>query len=455
MSSTQLAQVLVAISLLVAAAHIVGQVFARFRQPAVIGEIVGGLLLGPSLLGVISPGAVHALFPSTGPTATVLSALSQLGLVLLMFCSGMELRAAFHRADRRLVTAIAVTGMILPFSIGLLLVRVAGVEHLSGPAHDNAAVVVVFSLAIAVTSIPVISRIMFDLGILHTSFARVVLSVAVTEDVVVYVILALTLGAAATSGAPLTDALGIEPGSLAQATAHVGATLVVLVALLVVMPLILQRLAQTRRNADRVVPALTRDLVLLLLVCAACIAVGVAPMLGAFATGIAAARSSGTEAAEARGALRDFSFAFFIPLYFATVGLQLDLVHHFDPIFFVWFAVAASLAKTVSVVLGGLVGGAGRRDSANLAVAMNARGGPGIVLATVAFQAHVINEEFYAALVMLAIVTSLAAGSWLGRLVRTGRLGELRTEPTTHVSTGPVRESEWVVGAGEMLREDA
>ena len=105
-------------------------------------------------------------------------------------------------------------------------------------------------------------------------------------------------------------------------------------------------------------------------------------------------------------------------MYFAIVGLQLDLVRHFDPVFFVWFLVFACAAKAASVYLGARLGGEGRRGARNLAVATNARGGPGIVLASVAYSAGIIGQEFYACLVMLAIVTSLLAGSWLGRVVR-------------------------------------
>jgi Kef-type K+ transport system membrane component KefB len=139
-------------------------------------------------------------------------------------------------------------------------------------------------------------------------------------------------------------------------------------------------------------------------------------------------------------------------LYFASVGLKLDLVHHFDPVFFLWFAVAASIAKTLSVLAGGIVGGAGRRSATSLAVAMNARGGPGIVLATVALQAGVVNESFYSALVMLAIVTSLAAGAWLGRLVRTGRLDELATDVVPDVSPEEPEDSKEEVAANGTLR---
>ncbi len=120
----------------------------------------------------------------------------------------------------------------------------------------------------------------------------------------------------------------------------------------------------------------------------------------------------------AKVAVTQFSFAFFIPVYFAVVGLQLDLLHNFSVLFFLGYLAFACLVETISVYAGARFGGQRPAASVNLAVAMNARGGPGIVLASVAYGAGIINQSFYAILVLLAIVTSLLAGSWLDRVPR-------------------------------------
>jgi Kef-type K+ transport system membrane component KefB len=150
------------------------------------------------------------------------------------------------------------------------------------------------------------------------------------------------------------------------------------------------------------------------------LSIGVAPVFGAFAAGIVAGTAQGDRAVGARRGIADFAFAFFIPIYFAIVGLQLDLIHRFDLPFFLLLLVLASAAKATSVYVGARAAGDGHVAARNLAVALNARGGPGIVLASVARDAGIINDEFYSSLVMLAIATSLAAGAWLERMVRTG-----------------------------------
>src|SRR5581483_4959710 len=122
--------------------------------------------------------------------------------------------------------------------------------------------------------------------------------------------------------------------------------------------------------------------------------------------------------------LTQFAFAFFIPIYFAVVGLQLDLLHGFPVLFFLGYLAFACAVKAVSVYAGARVGGQRHTSAVNLAVAMNARGGPGIVLASVAYGAGIINQSFYAVLVLLAIITSLVAGSWLARVPREQLLAE-------------------------------
>ena len=114
--------------------------------------------------------------------------------------------------------------------------------------------------------------------------------------------------------------------------------------------------------------------------------------------------------------LRASRFGFFIPIYFAIIGIQLDLIHHFNVVFFLGFLAFACVAKAASVYLGARLSRENKFMSASLAIAMNARGGPGIVLASTAYAAGIINQTFFVSLVMLSIVTSLAAGSWLERV---------------------------------------
>jgi len=266
----------------------------------------------------------------------------------------------------------------------------------------------------------VISRIMHDLGILDTSFARVVLGVAVLEDLVLYVVLAIAIGyAGARAGAlfGLPDALGIAAGSNADLAYHILATLAFLAVSLAAGPAAYRWIGGLRVNLIQRASPIGHQLTFMLLLTIAALGLGIEAFFGALVAGIVVG-STEQEPSEATMALTSFALAFFIPIYFAMIGLGLDLVHGFSLVFFAGFLFAACAIKAVSVYAGARVAGETGRSSLNLAVAMNARGGPGIVVASTAFAAGIISQPFYAVLVMLAIVTSLAAGAWLGRVPR-------------------------------------
>ncbi|HKC28875.1 MAG TPA: cation:proton antiporter [Jatrophihabitans sp.] len=424
LATSDVARLLVALTVLLIAAHGVGALFARLRQPRVIGEIVGGLLLGPTALGAWSPHAQQWIFPKNGPTATVLGAIYQLGLLLLMYLSGIEVRSWIKRREARTGAFVLILGTTIPFLAGIAALGLINESRFFGPSGNARSFLLVFAIAMAVTSIPVISRIMFDLGILGTPFSRIVLGVAVVEDIILYVVLAVALGIAAKPGTALyglPGALGLHPGSAGDLVYHAIATVAVLGLFLLVGRPLYRTAARSRFNMIRQWSPVAFQLVFMLAACVGCVFLGIQPFFGAFVAGIAAGaatREPDPVEEGARVAVSQFAFAFFIPIYFAVVGLQLDLLHGFSVLFFLGYLAFACAVKALSVYAGARVGGQRRRSAVNLAVAMNARGGPGIVLASVAYGAGIINQSFYAVLVLLAIVTSLLAGSWLGRVPR-------------------------------------
>ena len=346
------------------------------------------------------------------------------------------MRRLLQRDAARTVGLIASLGLLLPFAAGLALVAILGTRGVVGTAANHTALILVFGMAVAVTSIPVISRIMHDVGLLGTRFARIVLSVAVIEDIVVYVVLAVAVGLVETSGSKafgLPTLLGIH-GVTASSIYHtVVAVLFLGLALRLGGPAY-RTLARMRANPlARRSPA-AFQLLWMLSLAAGALALGLVPLYGAFVAGIAVAVAGESLIEKDRNPLAGISFGFFIPIYFATIGIQLDLIHHFDAPFFLGFLAVACIAKAASVYLGARLSRENRFMSASLAVAMNARGGPGIVLASTAYAAGIINESFFVTLVMLSVVTSLLAGSWLERVaVRLGGTGRPRPLTLTGV----------------------
>jgi Kef-type K+ transport system membrane component KefB len=447
LSSESIAQMLVSLGLLLTAAHVLGYVFARLHQPRVIGEILGGLLLGPTLLSSAFPGAFAWIFPSDGPTPAILGAVYQLGLMLLMYCSGAEMRSLFRREERKVVTAITAGGIFVPFAAGLALVSVISTGSLEGPNAGHAPFVLVFGIAIAVTSIPVISKILFDLGIIGTSFSRVVLGAAVVEDVVLYIALAIALGLAGSGGSTpfgIPGILGLSPASGANVIYHVVSEVAFIGLALAIGPRLFRWALGLKLNLLKRSDHVAYQMAFVFALATLSLFLGVVPLFGAFVAGIVAGTSTSERVIAARESIKRFSFAFFIPIYFAIVGLQLDLVRSFDPLFFLGILAFATAIKAVSVYVGARAVGEDHTSSTNLAIAMNARGGPGIVLASVAFDAGIVSRSFFATLVMLAVVTSLFAGAWLDRIVRKNlplRAGERPRDVDEGAGTDPVAET--------------
>jgi Kef-type K+ transport system membrane component KefB len=403
--------------ILLASAHLLGNFFARLRQPRVIGEILAGVLVGPSLLKV-SAGFAGA--PAASEKAAV-DVLYWLGLLFLMFLSGAETRGLFNREDRKEVSFLAIVGTGLPFVVALIVGSRLSLSSMMGTVQRRVPLLLIIGIAVAVTSIPVISRIFFDLKILHTRFARLVLGVAVMEDIGLWAVLAI-----ATALAQSQDV----PASLIAR--QITFTLIYFVIGLTVMPRIWRRIHEAGWNAfAKSSPAAYLLMILFAYVGLAAV-LKINLVFAAFLAGLVVPNRV-PRFIEAINSVRGMAFGYFIPIYFALVGYKLNLGKDFSPSLLAWFLVIACVIKLISVLIGARLAGFNVSDSVNLAVATNARGGPGIVLASVAYEAGIINMQFYTTLILLAVLTSQLAGAWLEFVLRRGR--PLLSEQTVATTT--------------------
>jgi Kef-type K+ transport system membrane component KefB len=441
----EIAQFALGFPVLLLAAHAVGHLFTRLRQPKVIGEIVGGLILGPTLLARIVPEQMSWPFPKSGELSPLFVVVYQFGLILLMFVSGSEVRASFQSRERRVVGWITFGGTALPFIAGLYFASLLNAAHFEGSAHVRWSFLLVVGIAVAVTSIPVISRIMLDLGILKTAFARLVLAAAILEDVLLYVVLAVAIGLVVAPGGIEFGVAGLLDLSGGWSTGyHVIATIIFFSAGLLLVPRLYRRVVESRYNLVERVNAAAFQVLFLLVMTFASVFLGVAAIFGALIAGLVAGSTSEERTGKARETIKKFGMAIFIPAYFGLVGARLDLLNEFAPLFFLGFLAFACGVKTVGVYLGARVGQQSPPRALNLAVAMNARGGPGIVVASVAFDAEIINQGFFGVLVMLALVTSLIAGIWLQRAIRVAPdlfAENASPQVTTHARSKSPRET--------------
>ena len=407
MSNADLTSILFVLLLLVGLAQLLGYFFVKLRQPKVVGEILAGVLLGPALLGRLPIAA--ALAETAHRQASVFNFVYWLGLLLLMFLSGAETRQLFTRDERREVAWLSIVGSGAPFLLALALGPWLIRPALAGPNGNRLSLIIILAVGVAVTSVPVVSKIFADLKILHTRFARLVLGVAVLEDIVLW--LALAVATALAGKAQLNSR---------QIALHLITTIGFFALGLTIVPRIVKRINKSRFNVLAKHSPVAYAIGVLLAYCVVAGALDVSIVFAAFLAGFAVVHKKRKLFAEALDAIGKVSFAFFIPAYFAIVGLKLDLVRGFSLKMFAAFLVGSCIVKILSVSLASRLAGFRGLDLINLSITTNARGGPGIVLASVAFDAGIISPTFYTTLVLAAVLTSQMAGAWLDYVLRRG-----------------------------------
>jgi Kef-type K+ transport system membrane component KefB len=407
MSNSDLTSVLFLLLLLVALAQLLGYLFVKLRQPKVVGEILAGVVLGPAVIGRFS--FASSLTAATAHQANLLSFVYWLGLLLLMFLSGAETQHLFTREERREVGWLTIVGTGIPFLLGLALGPWLIRPALAGPNGNHISLIIILAVAVAVTSVPVVSKIFTDLNILHTRFARLVLGVAVLEDIVLWLALAVATGMATKTAL-----------SAKQMSYHLLATVSFFVLGLTIVPRLVKRINKSRFNVIAKHSPAGYAIAVLLAYCVAAGALDVSLVFAAFLAGFAVVHRKRRLFAEALDAIGKVSFAFFVPVYFAIVGLKLDLIRGLSLRMMAAFIVGSCAVKIASVSLAGRFAGFRGLDLVNLAITTNARGGPGIVLASVAFDAGIISPKFYTTLVVAAVLTSQMAGAWLDYVLRRG-----------------------------------
>jgi Kef-type K+ transport system membrane component KefB len=377
------ASVLTDLFLVLLAAKLGDEVFKRIGQPAIVGEILGGVLVGPSVLGLVEIGEVLRVF-------------SELGVVFLLFWVGLETHISEMKAVGRNAATVGAGGAVLPFLVGI------GVGLALGESSETS---VFLGAALAATSAGITSATFLDLGIARSRAARTVLGAAVVDDILALILLSVAVGMAAEGGVdPLKIAL-----ALAIALSFVGFVALGGTQLLSRRPRLLHA---PKFSESPLLPA-----VLLCLGLAAFAAgIGLAALIGAFLAGmiVAETKDHGSIEEEVRPL-----YAFFPPFFFAFIGIELDLgalISVEALLLLAGLTLLAALTKFVPAYLAAR--NLGRGEAAIVAVGMVPRGEVGIVIASIGAAEGVVDAELFAVVVGMSILTTLLAPFALKRLSR-------------------------------------
>ena len=422
--------VLLDVAVVVAAARVFGWAFQRMGQPAVVGEIVAGITLGPSLLGLL-PGDLHlVLFPTE--VRPYLNVIAQIGLILFMFVVGLEVDLSAVRRRRGTAVAVSLTSIALPFGLGMLLALalhgghsvVTDAEGTTAPV-DLLPFALFLGVAMSITAFPVLARILTERGLHRTGVGALALTCAAVDDVLAWSLLAVVVAVGSAAGDPwqVVQILGLTAAFA-------------LVVLLVVRPL-LTRLVPWYRRAGRLTPEILGVVLVLLLVSAWITEkIEVHALFGAFLLGTAMPRRG------AEGLTREIlekvetvSLTLLLPVFFVVTGLRVDIGA-------VGWVGVLELTAILAVAIGGkFVGayvaarsnGVPSRQAGAVGLLMNTRGLTELVILTIGVQLGVLDQDLFTLMVIMALVTTAMAVPLLERvypreLAEQDRLAEERPQ---------------------------
>jgi Kef-type K+ transport system membrane component KefB len=360
-------------------------------------------LLGGTCLYTIFPDFIGGVFMSYEQEGKVLNIFYQLGLIFLMFLSGYNTKLEVEKENIKTIFFLFVGATVIPMVCAVPFMNLFK-PYFIGTIANEIPFYLVFVIGVAITSIPVISKIFFEMGIMNTRFSNMVLTVATFQDLCLWILLNTATRIATTGEIKLGEMLLV-----------VVVTLGLFVAVKVV--------ADHAKVICRKIKAITFysvSFVVLLIVCALLSMVGINIMYAAFLVGYVVKVFVGVdeETSNRMESLGNFAFSFFIPIYFALVGIQLNLLHDFSLARFVLFFALAFGLEAIGTLIMLQFTNLNKDTKVNLSITMNARGGPGIVLATVAYSYEIINIEFFTVLILTTMLSSMIAGYWLRRQQR-------------------------------------
>lgn len=391
---------LIALGLLMLGAFICGKAFEIIKAPKVVGEIVGGMLFGGTFLGYICPQFIDNIFNNYSEEGKVLNVFYQLGLIFLMFVSGYNTKIDLDRKNIRIFTSLFVGSTIIPMFLGMPFINIF-MKYFIGSKNNKIAYSIVFLIAIAITSIPVISKIFFDMGIINTKFANIVLTASTLQDLCLWILLNSSINIATSEK---VDYLKMF------------ITVVVTIVLFVITKYIGKLIHRIKIDFRDGAGFLQLCFICLFFFIALLSMLKINIMYSSFLVGylMRCITTKENTVNDRVKCISDFAFSFFVPVYFALVGIQLNLIHHFSFARFTLFFLIAFILEGVGTVLVLKIATKLKNNQIiNFGIAMNARGGPGIVLATVAYNYKIINVEFFTVLVLTTMFSSLIAGYWL------------------------------------------
>ena len=401
--------------LLLLAGRLLGEGLSRLGQPALFGQLLAGVLLGPSIFGAFFPELRQMLFPDSKTLKSMIDGIAQTGILLLLLLTGMETNLALIKRRRRTVVSSSLFGIAVPFACGVALAYALPGTVI--PELSTRLVTALFlGTALAISSVKIVAMVLMEIGAIRRDLGQLILATAILDDTIALIIIAVISGIAAHGAVDLAS-IG---ASLA------GTALFLAFSFTIGRRLVAALIVWVNDNLTIEVPVITAILVVMLAMALTTELIGVHTALGAFIAGVLIGQSPIlTEHIE--GQLRGFIMAFFSPIFFAVAGLGMDLRTLLDPtlaLFTLAVVVVASLGKFVGALIGGRAGGLTTREALALAAGLNGRGSTEVIIATIGLSMGALGNQLYTMIVAMAVITTMAMPPMLRWMMARVPLGE-------------------------------
>ncbi len=401
LSSYETLSLLLSLSIMLLASKIFSELFTKLRMPGIIGQIIAGIIIGPTLLGNIAPNFFSWLFPSSG----YLKGVVFLGLIFIMLKVGIEIELSSILKQGKSIVIISFFSIIIPFLVGFFASWYF--PTVSGGPTRVLSVSLFFSIALAITALPVIAKILLDVKIFHSDLGMVILISAMANDIIGWILFSSLIKS-------------IESGAIAFKTIAYSLLVTITFAIFIVTIfryVLNKTLPFIQAKMEWPGSVITITLVLSLFIASFTESIGMHAFFGSFLAGIAIGDSPHIRS-HTKDILNQFIDNFFSPLFFVSIGLQINLLTHFSLLQSLSLIIMVFISNIVGSFIAGNVVKNNFKDSLAIGIGMSTSGTMGIIVGLFALHYDIINQTTYTSIVIMAIVTSLAAGPLLKLILK-------------------------------------
>ncbi|MBS0273164.1 MAG: cation:proton antiporter [Proteobacteria bacterium] len=376
-----------------------GEIMQRFGQPAVIGNLLAGLILGPSLFGWVWPHAHNLIFPNDPKIGNLIKGVSDMGVMMLLLLTGMETDLKLVRKTGFPAIAVTAAGVAVPFALGFSAVYFLPDSIL--PTQGGKLVAALFiGTALSISSIKIVAMVVREMNFMRRNLGQIIVASAIMEDTAGWVIVSITLGIAGAGGLAL--------GGLARTV--IGTAIFLALSYTVGRKLVFWLIRWVNDTFVSEYAVITAILIVMLLMALITQAIGVNTVLGAFVAGVLVGESP-ILSQQIEDQLRGFITAFMMPIFFGISGLSADLTVLKDPalaMLTVGLVAIASIGKFAGAFAGGMASGLSVPESIAIGCGMNARGSTEVIVASIGLTLGVLTQNLYTMIVTMAVVTTMA-----------------------------------------------